>query len=150
MNSQPADLTEAEWSIIKCVWEHEPCTAPVVQEKLFGQTSWTYSTVRTLMDRMVTKGLLSAEKSGKLTIYRSAATRDQAQRGELLYTLKHAFNNALAPMLQCLLNTRDVSREELDQLKKLIAAREEDHSNPPANAPSPAARRASAKSKGRS
>jgi hypothetical protein len=56
------ELTEAEWTIIKAVWENEPCAAPAIQEKLFKRTEWTYSTVRTLMDRMVAKGLLTAEK----------------------------------------------------------------------------------------
>jgi len=125
MPSSPAELTEAEWTIIKSVWEQEPCTAPVIQEKLFRQTAWTYSTVRTLMDRMVAKGLLRAEKAGKVTVYRSVVTRPEAQRGELLYALKHAFNNALAPMMQCLLDTREVSREELDQLKSLLASHEQ-------------------------
>jgi BlaI family transcriptional regulator, penicillinase repressor len=80
--------------------------------------------VRTLMDRMVVKGLLRAEKSGKVTLYRTAVTREQAQRGELLYALKHAFNGALTPLVQCLLDTNDVSREELDQIKQLIATHE--------------------------
>jgi predicted transcriptional regulator len=73
---------------------------------------------------MVGKGLLRAAKSGKLTLYRTAVTREEAQRGELLYALKHAFSGALTPMVQCLLDTNEVSREELDQIKKLIAAHE--------------------------
>ena len=89
------ELTEAEWKIIRAIWEHEPCAAPTIQEKLHKRTEWTYSTVRTLMDRMVAKRLLRAEKIRNLTFYRSAVTREQAQRGELLYTLKHAFNRAL-------------------------------------------------------
>ena len=120
----PIELTEAEWAIIKAVWETEPCTAPAIQEKLFKQTAWTYSTVRTLMDRMVGKGLLAAAKERNVTLYRSAVTKAQAQKGELLYALKHAFNGALTPMVQCLLETNDVSRDELDQLKQLIAAHE--------------------------
>jgi len=80
MPKSRTDLTEAEWAIIKAVWDAEPCTAPDIREKLHRQTSWTYSTVRTLMDRMVVKGLLAAEKVRNLTIYRSAVTREQAQR----------------------------------------------------------------------
>ena len=82
MNQPLIELTEAEWAIIKAVWEREPCTAPAVQEAVFAETRWTYSTARTLMDRMVGKGLLKAEKQGKMTSYRSAVTREQAQRGE--------------------------------------------------------------------
>ena len=122
--SKPAvELTEAEWSVIKAVWETEPCTAPAIQEKLFKPTGWTYSTVRTLMDRMVAKRVLKAKKEGKLTIYHSAVTRRQAQHGELFYTLKHAFNGALTPMVQCLLESRDLDATELEQLESMIAAR---------------------------
>jgi len=127
MPKTPVELTEAEWSIIKAIWETEPCTAPAIQELLAKPTGWTYSTVRTLMDRMVAKGVLNAKKEGKLTIYHSAVTREQAQRGELSYALKHAFNGALAPMMQCLLDTREISLEELDQLKKIIAAHEQEN-----------------------
>ena len=117
------ELTEAEWTIIKAVWENEPCAAPAIQEKLFKKTEWTYSTVRTVMDRMVAKRLLTAEKVRNLTLYRSAVTRAQAQRGELLYALKHAFNGALTPMVQCLLDTNELSAEDLAQLEALIKDR---------------------------
>ncbi len=129
MGKHDIELTEAEWTIIKAVWDAEPCDAPSIQEKLQKQTQWTYSTVRTLMDRMVSKGILTATKSGKLTIYRSVVTPAQAQRGELLYTLKNAFNGALAPMMQCLLDTKEVSRADLDSIKQLIADHEKRNKN---------------------
>jgi BlaI family penicillinase repressor len=123
MKPSPIELTESEWAIIKAVWAGEPCTAPAIQEKLFAETRWTYSTARTLMDRMVTKGLLQAEKPGKMTSYRSAVTREQAQRGELLYTLKHAFNGALTPMVQCLIETGRLNEAELNELEALIKSK---------------------------
>jgi BlaI family transcriptional regulator, penicillinase repressor len=123
MPKSRTELTEAEWTIIKAVWETEPCTAPDIREKLQRHTAWTYSTVRTLMDRMVVKGLLAAEKVRNLTVYRSAVTREQAQRGELFYALKHAFNGALTPMVQCLLDTGNLSTKELAELESLIKAK---------------------------
>ena len=123
MARKPVELTEAEWTVIKAVWEDEPCSAPAVQEKLHRATAWTYSTVRTIMDRMVVKGLLRSEKIRHGTVFRSAVTREQAQRGELLYALKHAFNGALTPMLQCLLDAGEVSPRELAELEALIRAR---------------------------
>lgn len=119
------ELTETEWTIIKAVWSSEPCTAPAIQQRLAQKTRWTYSTVRTLMDRMVLKGLLTAEKIRNITTYRSAVTQQQAQRSELLYALKHAFNGALTPMLQCLLDTGKLSDAELDQIESLIRAKKE-------------------------
>jgi predicted transcriptional regulator len=45
------ELTEGEWAIMNAVWQLEPCTAPAIQEALQSSRAWTYSTVRTLMDR---------------------------------------------------------------------------------------------------
>ena len=117
------ELTEAEWTIIKAVWDTEPCTAPEIQQKVRGPTGWRYSTVRTIMDRMVVKGLLTADREQYPTLYGSAVTRQEAQRGELFYALKHAFNGALTPMVQCLLDNGKFSAAELAELESLIKAK---------------------------
>ena len=130
MSKATIELNKTEWTIIKAVWEQEPCTAPAIQERLQKATGWTYSTVRTLMDRMAAKGLLHAEKVKHLTLYRSAITRDQAQRSELLYALKHAFNGALTPMVQCLLDTGKLSANELTELEALIKAKKQQARKP--------------------
>jgi BlaI family penicillinase repressor len=126
MNRKFVELTRAEWSVIQAVWQFEPCTAPALHEKLFHQTGWAYSTVRTMMDRMVVKGLLSAERGRAATLYRSAITRKQAQRGEVLYALTHAFNGALTPMVQCLIETNRLTADELDDLEQLIKAKKKE------------------------
>ena len=120
MSKPSVELTAAEWSIMKAVWETEPSTAPSIQEQLFKARGWTYSTVRTLMDRMVAKRVLKAKKLGRVTLYSSAVTRREAQRCELLYALKHAFSGALTPMLQCLLDSSDLNPQELKELEALI------------------------------
>jgi BlaI family penicillinase repressor len=131
MSTPLPELTEAEWAIIKAVWDLEPCAAPSVQEHLHPSMNWTYSTVRTLMDRMVAKGLLSAEKIRNLTLYRAAVTRQQAQLGELRYALKHAFDGALKPMVETLLASEKLSAADLDELQSLIDARRKDSPRPP-------------------
>ncbi|MBN1803988.1 MAG: BlaI/MecI/CopY family transcriptional regulator [Sedimentisphaerales bacterium] len=122
------ELTEAEWAIIQTIWENEPCAAPAVQEQLEDQKNWTYSTVKTLMDRMVTKGLLKTERIRNIILYRSAVTRLQAQKSEVMRTIKRAFDGALTPMMQFLLNNNALSAKQLDELETLIRKkRGEDH-----------------------
>lgn len=122
-NSSLPELTESEWAVIKAVWSLEPCPAPTVQEHLAGQRDWSVSTVRTVMERMAAKGFLTSEKLRNLTLYRSAVSRQQAQLGELRYALKNAFDGALTPMVQCLLESERLDSGQLDQLEALIAAR---------------------------
>ncbi len=114
------ELTESEWAIIQAVWKNEPCAAPTVQEKLETKKNWTYSTVKTMMDRMVTKGLLKTERIRNLILYRSVVTRIQAQKGEIMRTVKRAFNGALTPMMQFLLNNHKLSQKQLNELERLI------------------------------
>jgi BlaI family transcriptional regulator, penicillinase repressor len=123
MRKPKIELTEAEWAIIKAVWDLEPCTAPDVRQRLRRQTAWTYSTVRTLMDRMVGKGLLNADKEQHPTVYRSRVTRREAQRSELLYALKNAFNGALTPMVQCLLDSGGITANDLAELESAIKSK---------------------------
>ena len=113
-------LTEGEWIIMQALWELEPCAAPSVQEELLEQTAWTYSTVKTMMDRMVKKGLLKTEKIRNLILYRSAITLAQARKGEITDTIKRAFNGALTPMMQFLLDSHDFTTEQLGEMEAVI------------------------------
>lgn len=114
------ELTEGEWAIIRAVWDKEPCAAPTVQEELASRKNWTYSTVKTMMDRMVTKKLLQTERIRNLILYRSAITRAEAQKGELMRAVKRAFNGALTPMMQFLLDNNELSAKQLNELEALI------------------------------
>ena len=131
MSTPVPELTQAEWAIIKAVWELQPCAAPSVQEALEKSHGWSYSTVRTQMDRMVAKGLLVADKFRNLTVYRAAVTRRQAQLVELRYALRHAFDGALKPMVATLLSAEKLSSADLDELEALIAERRKSSARKP-------------------
>ena len=120
MTKRNYELTEGEWAIIQAVWDNEPCAAPTVQEELEATKSWHYSTVKTLMDRMVAKGLLKTEKIRNLFLYRSAITRTEAQTGEIMRAVKRAFDGALTPMMQFLLDSDSLSKKQLSELETMI------------------------------
>ncbi len=120
MLTKQYELTEAEWDIIEVVWEHGPCAAPAVQEELVARKQWTYSTVKTLMDRMVAKGLLTTERIRNLILYRATIRRQDAQRGELMRTVKRAFGGAFTPLMQFMLESDTLSQQELNELQTLI------------------------------
>ncbi len=120
MTAKRYELTEAEWDIIEVVWEREPCAAPTVQEELAARKKWTYSTVKTLMDRMAAKGLLTTERIRNLILYRSAISQKDAQRGELMRTVKRAFGGTFTPMVQFMLEDNSLSQRELQHLEEMI------------------------------
>ncbi len=123
MAKAKVELFESEWAILQVVWNKEPCAAPTVQEALAKSRGWAYTTVKTMMDRMVKKGLLRTERIRNLYLYRAAITRQQAQRSEIMKTVRRAFDGALTPMMQFLIENEKLSDEEYRKLEQLIKNR---------------------------
>lgn len=119
------ELTEAEWAIIQTVWDNQPCPAPTVQEALLGKKKWSYSTVKTMMDRMVAKGLLKTERIRNLILYRSAISKRVAQKCEIMRAVKRAFDGALTPMMQFLLNSNNLTEGELSEMEEMIKSKKD-------------------------
>jgi BlaI family penicillinase repressor len=114
------ELTESEWDIMKIVWEKEPCATGTVQETLAHSKDLAYSTVKTTMDRMVEKGYLEIEKIRSMQLFKSRISAVDAKRGEFRKMLKRAFDGALTPMMQFLIEHEGLSKAESAQLRKLV------------------------------
>jgi len=72
------------------------------------------------MDRMVEKGFLQIGKIRNLQLFRSRITEVDAKRAEFRKMLKRAFNGALTPMMQFLIEHEGLSKEEASQLRELV------------------------------
>ena len=114
------ELTEAEWEIMKVIWDKEPCAAGTVQEALTKERNRAYSTIKTTMDRMAEKGLLEIEKIRNLQLFKSCISEIDAKRGEFRKMLARAFNGALTPMMQFLIEHEGISKIEASQLRNLV------------------------------
>lgn len=113
-------LTDAEWAIMEVVWHQQPCAAGTVQEALQASHGWAYSTVKTTMDRMAAKGLLATSSIRNLQLFSALVTRTQARSNELKQCLRRAFDGALSPMIQFLVEEDRLSEAELKELQQLI------------------------------
>jgi BlaI family penicillinase repressor len=116
-DEQRVELTQAEWEIMKIVWEKEPCAAGAVQETLRDRA---YSTVKTTMDRMVEKGFLQIEKIRNVQLFKSCVSEIEAKRGEFRKMLRRAFDGALTPMMQFLIEHEGISKQEASKLRQLV------------------------------
>ena len=120
MPKNEINIPESEWVILRVVWENEPCAAGTVQEALTNSKDWAYSTVKTTMDRMANKGFLKIQKIRNLQLFSSAISEVDAKRGEFHKMLKRAFDGALTPMMQFLIEHEGLSKTESAQLRKLV------------------------------
>lgn len=68
MNHLP-QISEAEFEVMKVVWEYAPINTNEITEKLTKTTAWSPKTIQTLIKRLVNKGALSYEKQSRVFVY---------------------------------------------------------------------------------
>lgn len=114
-------LTEAEWDVIQVLWREQPCTAGTIQNALADSRGWAYSTVKTTLDRMVDKGMLTVEREGKRQLFSSRQSPEKTRLQELRGFLRRAFEgSSLSPALQLLIEEKKLGKKEMAEIKALI------------------------------
>ena len=121
-------LSEAEWKVMNAVWARSGAvSARDVHDALAGSTRWAYTTVKTLLDRLVAKGALSARKAGHVSIYRARLPRQRAVAAAARTLADRAFGGAVAPLVHHLLGSHALSARDRAEIRRMLddAARPE-------------------------
>jgi len=113
-------ISDSEWVVMKELWRSHPQTAGQVVEGLTGKTSWGPATIKTLINRLVTKKALAFVKQGREYLYSPIASEADCVRAESSSFLRRVFDGALTPMLAAFLEREDLSPEEIARLKELL------------------------------
>lgn len=114
-------LTEPEWIIMNVLWDRHPAKARGVVERLPSSVSWAYTTVKTMLDRLVEKKAVKKSKQGKIAYYEPLLSRRQARRTALRMVLNQAFEGAFGPMMHFLAEDEDLSAAERKELSKILS-----------------------------
>jgi BlaI family transcriptional regulator, penicillinase repressor len=69
------DLSKSEFDILRVLWKSEKLNIREVHEQLIENYDWAYSTTKTMMDRMVKKGLLNRESFHGVFLYSPLISR---------------------------------------------------------------------------
>lgn len=119
------DLSDAEWEVMKVLWQRAPLTASEVIDALAEPMQWRPNTVKTLLGRLVKKGALRFEQEGNRYIYRPAHSRERYVRREAASFLDRVFSGETAPMLVHLVRGARLKKEEIEELRRLLDEKEE-------------------------
>lgn len=109
--------------ILKILWERAEATVAEVHAALGKRRAFAYTTVATMLRKMEDRGLVGHRTEGRTFVYRAAVAESAVSRNMAEDLLDRLFEGSLSDMVSHLLTHRDVSREELSRLERLIAAR---------------------------
>ena len=115
-------ISEAEWKILSALWQRHPATARDVVERLPSDTDWAYTTVKTMLARLVEKGAVTAAPGGPAVLYSPAISKEDARRTAVRSLLDRAFDGAFAPLVQFLFRDQKLSEADREELRRMIAA----------------------------
>lgn len=111
---------------MKICWRGGPFTARQIYDEAVKSRDWEYVTVKTMLDRLVSKGFLSREKLGPLCLYKTCVARSRVVNRAIDSFLDTVLDDALAPLFLHLAKGKTLSEEELAALRKLVEKHEEE------------------------
>ena len=113
-------VTEAEWKIMECLWDHAPQTMGEITATLEPATGWTRQTVITLLKRMAEKGAVSMDDSGRAKKYTPLITREEASAEETHKLLNHVFKGKASLLVNQLVDSGNLTEEDLKEILKAM------------------------------
>ena len=116
------DLSEAEWKVMNALWDRAPATAREVHGAVTPDTGWAYSTVKTLLTRLVEKGAVSVEQRSSLGIFSPKVDRREARRSAVRGLLGRAFGGTFSALLHHIVDDERLSLRDRETLSRLLEA----------------------------
>ncbi|MCD7908451.1 MAG: BlaI/MecI/CopY family transcriptional regulator [Clostridium sp.] len=117
---QLPQISEAEYRVMKVVWESAPISTNQVTDRLTQTTDWSPKTVHTLLKRLVSKGTLSYEKQSRVFIYTPLVEEADYLKQENSHFLQRFYNGNVSDMLTAFIKNDQLSQEDLEGLRRLL------------------------------
>ena len=114
-------LTDLQLSVMKALWQvGEGGVAEIAALLAAEGKDLAPTTVATLLQRLSKQGWIKHRKNGRQFLYRASVKQDEAARGVLKRVLTSFFGGKVSMLAAQLLESEEVSPEELKELRKLI------------------------------
>jgi BlaI family transcriptional regulator, penicillinase repressor len=112
-------ISDAEWEVMKALWDHEPMTAVDVLARL-PHDLWKQKTVNTFLVRLEAKGVVASKREGRANVYCSLLSENECRRVEGSQFLSKVFRGEVAPMMLHFIENEDLSGDDIDELRRLL------------------------------
>ena len=102
------------------IWQTEPITSSEITSRLSQSTQWSPGTIKTLLHRLVQKGILDFQRKGNRYLYRTNFTEAECIDCASDQMLQTIFQGRPVPMLAHLVQSSRLSGSEVDVLREIL------------------------------
>ena len=121
MPAEPIQISEAESAVMAVLWRRSPLAAEEVVAALDKSQDWQEATIKTLLNRLLKKQAIRAEKDGRRYLYSPLLVRADWVQSQSEGLLDRLFGGRVAPLVAHFSERRKLSRKDITELKRLIA-----------------------------
>jgi len=126
MSNSPAsdsvtNISDAESHVMEVLWRAPgPIVAEQVVVALSESQHWQTATVKTLLNRLLKKGAIAAQKDGRRFLYHAVLPREAWLARESESLVQRLFGGRIAPLVAHFGSKRKLSQADLQELRQLI------------------------------
>lgn len=114
--------TEVEMEILQVLWEHQPTTVREVVDVLNQTRPRAYTSILSMLNVMLDKGLVVREMQGRAHVYRARKSRENTLGGVIKDLLGRAFQGSTTSLITQVLEQSKPSADELKEIRRAIEA----------------------------
>lgn len=115
-------ISEAEHAVMEVLWEESPLTATEVHERIDPARGWSDRTVKTMLSRLLAKGVLIHEEDGRRYLYRPAVAREDYVAVESRRLVDRLFGGKISPLVAHLAERDELSVDDIAEIEALLKA----------------------------
>lgn len=128
MNRLP-QISEAEFEVMKIVWQYAPVSTNEITDRLMKTTSWGPKTIQTLIKRLTNKGALTYEKEGRVYVYTPLVKENEYISQQSNSFLRRFYDGDITAMLSAYIKNDRLSAEEIGTLRSILDDADNDKGN---------------------
>lgn len=113
-------ISEAESAVMDVLWRRQPLAADEVAAELAPLRGWQEATVKTLLNRLLNKGAIRAQRDGRRYLYAPVLRREDWVLDESQGLLERLFDGRVAPLVAHFSTHRKLSGKDIAELRRLL------------------------------
>lgn len=117
-------ISEAEWEVMRVIWAEKQIKSSAIIDILQEKFQWSPSTIKTLLGRLVEKGLVLTQKSGRAFLYESLVDQKEYQEKLIKDVLNRMCQRQHASLLLKIIEEMPMTKQNIEDFQKLLLKKE--------------------------
>lgn len=120
--SDEIQISENELEVMKVLWQSAgPLSAGEIIEALTARTLWKPKTIQTMINRLVSKGAIAADRSGGRNFTYQAQVAEEAYKLKVSeHLLDKLYEGSMNSLVAQFVRQKKISPEEKEALRRLL------------------------------